>query len=129
MSFSILAGNTNNAFSIDASSGAIEVNNSSALDYAIQTSFAKVQVADPQGLSSSETITINILKSNIVFDADTGVISIFGGFAADFGVVTSASPTMTTVTLNGQSKSYVTADVTSVIFLGYGGNDVYRNEN
>ena len=61
LTFAILAGNTNNAFSIDANSGAIQVNNSSALDFETTTSFAlTVQVADPQGLTDAATITINL---------------------------------------------------------------------
>ncbi len=60
ITFSILSGNTDNAFSINASTGLLTVNNSDALDYETTTSFdLSVEVSDGS-LVSTATITINI---------------------------------------------------------------------
>jgi len=58
--FSILNGNTNNAFSIEKSTGIIRVNSSVALDYETTPIFnLTVQVSDGQD-STSATVTINL---------------------------------------------------------------------
>jgi hypothetical protein len=63
-SFSILSGNTSNAFAINASTGAISVATSSALDYAVNPSFSlRVKVQDPGVLSDTATITITVTQS------------------------------------------------------------------
>ena len=67
LTYSILSGNTNSAFAINVSSGAITVANSSALNYEAITSFAlivKVQDNGPGNLSSQATITITLLNLN-----------------------------------------------------------------
>jgi hypothetical protein len=62
LTFSILSGNTSNAFVIDPLTGVIRVNNSSVLDYEVRTSFSlSVQATDVPGLSSAATVTINLI--------------------------------------------------------------------
>ena len=61
--WSITAGNTNNAFAIDPSSGEITVNTSSELDYESGTILytLSLTVSDGATTSSTETVTINVL--------------------------------------------------------------------
>ena len=60
LTFSILSGNTDDAFAINTSTGLLTVNNSDALDYETTPSFdLSVEVSDGS-LASNATITINI---------------------------------------------------------------------
>ena len=61
--WSITAGNTNNAFAIDPSTGELTVNTSSELDYESGTILytLSLTVSDGATTSSTETVTINIL--------------------------------------------------------------------
>ena len=59
LSYSITAGNTSGAFTINASTGALTVANSAALDYETTPQFSlTVRVADPGGLSDTAIISI-----------------------------------------------------------------------
>jgi hypothetical protein len=61
VSYSILAGNTNNAFLLDATTGSLSVNNSAALVFAATPSFnLTVRVADGGGLTASANVTVNL---------------------------------------------------------------------
>ena len=83
LTYAITAGNTGSAFAIDASTGQITVNNSSALDYETIPSFSlTVEVADSgtPGLADTATITINL---NNINDAPVGVPVITGTVAED----------------------------------------------
>jgi hypothetical protein len=65
LTYSILSGNTNNAFSINASSGVLSVATSSALNYLTTPIFAlviKVQDNGTGTLSSQATITVNLIS-------------------------------------------------------------------
>jgi VCBS repeat-containing protein len=65
--FSILQGNTNGAFTINASSGVLAVANSAALDFEATPTFAliiKVQDNGTGSLSSQATITISLININ-----------------------------------------------------------------
>ena len=67
LSYSILSGNTGNAFSINSSTGFISVANASALDFETRTSYElQVQVTDNGSpvLSASATALINVLDVN-----------------------------------------------------------------
>lgn len=67
LTYSILSGNTNNAFTINASTGVISVATSSALNYEIMQLFnllVKVQDNGTGNLSSQATITVSILNVN-----------------------------------------------------------------
>jgi hypothetical protein len=67
LTYSILSGNTNNAFAISASTGALTVNNSAALNFEVTPSFAltiKVQDNGSPALSSQATIIVNLLNVN-----------------------------------------------------------------
>ena len=61
--WTITAGNTNNAFAIDPSTGELTVNTSSELDYESDTVLytLSLTVSDGATTSSAETVTINIL--------------------------------------------------------------------
>jgi MYXO-CTERM domain-containing protein len=61
VTYSILAGNTNNAFLLDATTGGLSVNNSAALVFATTPSFnLTVRVADGGGLTATATVRVNV---------------------------------------------------------------------
>ncbi|MCA9131774.1 MAG: cadherin domain-containing protein, partial [Planctomycetales bacterium] len=61
LTYSILSGNSNNAFTIDRSSGVIRVQNTAALDHEARSLYQlTVQVADSSGLSSRATMTVHV---------------------------------------------------------------------
>jgi parallel beta-helix repeat protein len=67
LTYSILSGNINSAFAINASSGILTVATTSALNFEVVTSFAlvvKVQDNGTGNLSSQATITVNLLNVN-----------------------------------------------------------------
>ena len=67
LSYSITSGNTNGAFTINASTGILTVANSSALNFEITPSFAlivKVQDNGPGNLGSQANITISLVDIN-----------------------------------------------------------------
>ncbi|MBK7031133.1 MAG: cadherin domain-containing protein [Bacteroidales bacterium] len=69
LTYSILSGNTNNAFIINAISGLLSVANSTAINFESITAFnliIKVQDNGTGNLSSQATITVNILNLNEV---------------------------------------------------------------
>jgi hypothetical protein len=61
LTFSIIYGNTNNAFGIEASTGKLYVNNISALNFEANPSFSlQVKVSDNYTISLSDTATVTI---------------------------------------------------------------------
>jgi hypothetical protein len=67
LSYSIISGNTGNAFAINANTGAISVNNSAALNYEVVTSFGLTVRAQDNGqgnLYSQATVTVNLTDVN-----------------------------------------------------------------
>jgi MYXO-CTERM domain-containing protein len=61
LSYSITAGNTSGAFSINSSTGVISVSSSAALVYATNPTFSlTVRVTDSGGLNTSATVTVNV---------------------------------------------------------------------
>jgi MYXO-CTERM domain-containing protein len=61
LSYSITAGNTSGAFSIDSSTGVLSVSNSAALVYATNPTFSlTVKVTDTGGLTATATVTVNV---------------------------------------------------------------------
>ncbi len=65
--FSILSGNTNGAFAINASTGVLSVTNSAALNFESAPSFALVVKVQDNGtgtLSSQATVTISLIDAN-----------------------------------------------------------------
>ena len=67
LTFSILSGNTNNAFTINPNTGAITVANTSSVNYEITPSFfltVKVQDNGTGNLSSQAIVTVTILNLN-----------------------------------------------------------------
>ena len=65
LSYSITAGNTSSAFAINASTGALTVANSAALDFETISKFSlTVRVADPAGLSDTAIVTVNLIDVN-----------------------------------------------------------------
>ena len=82
ITFSILSGNTDDAFALDASSGIITVNNPDALNYDVITFFDLIVEVSDGSLTSNSTITINIENvtglSPIASNANLKVYSIIG---------------------------------------------------
>ncbi len=67
LTFSIIGGNTNNAFQINANTGALSVNNSAALNYEAITTFGLTVRAQDNGqgnLYSQATVTVNLANVN-----------------------------------------------------------------
>ncbi|NVO19613.1 MAG: T9SS type A sorting domain-containing protein [Bacteroidetes bacterium] len=67
LSYSILSGNTNNAFSLNAATGVLSVSNTQAINYEVLPTFSlivKVQDNGPMTMSSQATITVNLLNVN-----------------------------------------------------------------
>jgi len=67
LTYSILSGNTGNAFTINGSTGVLTVANSTALNYEVTPSFAlvvKVQDNGTGNLSSQATVTVNLTNVN-----------------------------------------------------------------
>ena len=102
-SWTITAGNTNNAFAIDPATGAITVNQSSALDFETTPAFTlSVTVSDGVNTSAVETVTINLTDVNDAIPVITAVqpISIdenlANGSAVEALVATDGDVTVTT---------------------------------
>jgi hypothetical protein len=75
--FSIIAGNTNGAFAIDASTGQITVANSAALDFETAPTFTlTVRVADGGALTDDGAITVNLTNVNEAPDINNQAFSI-----------------------------------------------------
>ncbi|HEY3488200.1 MAG TPA: S8 family serine peptidase, partial [Gammaproteobacteria bacterium] len=66
LNFSITAGNTGGAFAINASSGAITVANTAALDFETTPSFALTVDVSDGVLSDTATVTVNLTNANEV---------------------------------------------------------------
>ena len=67
LTYSIISGNTNNAFAINSSTGALSVNNSAALNYESITSFGLTVRAQDNGqgnLYSQAIVTVNLTNVN-----------------------------------------------------------------
>ena len=67
LTYSIISGNSNNAFQINASTGALSVNNSAALNFEVITTFGLTVRAQDNGqgnLYSQATITVNLTNVN-----------------------------------------------------------------
>jgi len=61
LTYSLVDGNTNNAFAIDPTTGQITVSSTSALDFDTTPQFAlQVQVTDGGGLSDTQTVVVNL---------------------------------------------------------------------
>ena len=68
LNYAITAGNTSNAFAMNATTGAIRVNNAAAIDFETNPVFSlTVDVTDDAGAVTTKTITINLndLQSNL----------------------------------------------------------------
>jgi c-di-GMP-binding flagellar brake protein YcgR len=65
LTYSIVSGNTSDAFAVNATTGTITVNTSTALNYEMVSSYAlTIKVQDNGALSNSATITINLIDKN-----------------------------------------------------------------
>lgn len=65
LSFSIIEGNTNNAFEIDAVSGAIKVKDASKIDFETTPTFSlKVKATDAGGLSDDSVVKVTLKDKN-----------------------------------------------------------------
>ncbi len=65
LTFSIVGGNTNGAFAINSSTGAITVANSAALNFEAQSAFGlTIKAQDPDGAFDTATATVNLSDVN-----------------------------------------------------------------
>jgi hypothetical protein len=97
LSYSILSGNTNNAFQINQSTGNISVSNSSALNYELITNYilvVKVQDNATTPLSSQANITINVNDLNEIPSASDDAFSILenAAFSTLVGIISASDP-------------------------------------
>ncbi|MGB0595224.1 MAG: cadherin domain-containing protein [Rubripirellula sp.] len=67
LTFSIVSGNTGDAFEIDSSTGELRVKTNSAIDFEVNPKFdLGIQVADNGGLTDTQTVTVNLTDVNEV---------------------------------------------------------------
>ncbi|NVO20460.1 MAG: T9SS type A sorting domain-containing protein [Bacteroidetes bacterium] len=97
LTYSILSGNTNNAFTINASTGVLVVANSAALNYEAIISFAlvvKVQDNGSGSLSSQATVTVNLINLNEppVISPQTFTVSENSSNGTSVGTVAATDP-------------------------------------
>ena len=126
-SWTIIGGNTNNAFAIDASTGAITVNQSSAIDFETTPTFAlSVTVSDGVHTSAAETVTINLTDVNDVVPVITAVSPIainenlangtaVGTLVATDGDVTATSFSSWTITAGNTGSAFAIDPSTGAI--------------
>jgi hypothetical protein len=103
VAYSITAGNTSDAFAINASSGAITVNNASALNYESSSSFALTVTVQDNGtpaLTGSATVTVNLTNVNEapVISNQTFSISEASTNGAAVGTVAASDPESSALT-------------------------------
>jgi hypothetical protein len=116
LSFSILSGNSSGAFTINATSGAINVANSSALNFESTPSFALIVKAQDNGtgnLSSQATVTINLSDINEVPSIANQAFSVSENATngSSIGIVIASDPDA------GQTLSYsILSGNTSSVF-------------
>ncbi|MBL0135869.1 MAG: cadherin domain-containing protein [Chitinophagaceae bacterium] len=105
LTYSILSGNTNSAFSINASTGVLSVSNSAALNYETITTFSlvvKVQDNGTVSLSNQATVTINVnnLNEAPIINSQTFAVNENSAVGTTIGTVTASDPDA------GQSLTY-----------------------
>jgi hypothetical protein len=82
LDYSILSGNTNDAFIINASSGVLSVANSAAVNIDFEL-VVKVQDNGTDNLSSQATITINVLPAGIEITGSNSTIKVYPNPVSD----------------------------------------------
>jgi len=105
LSYSIINGNTNNAFAINSTNGRLSVNNSTAINYESINRFSLTVRATDNGagnLWAQATITVNVINVNEapVLNASTFSIREFASNGTFVGVVRGSDPDA------GQSVTY-----------------------
>ncbi len=105
LTYTILSGNTNNAFQIGSSTGVLTVNNSTALNYETTPTFTlvvKVQDNGTGSLSAQANITVNLTNVNESPQISNQTFSIAENTAngQQVGTVTASDPD------NGQTLTY-----------------------
>jgi len=103
--YSITAGNTNNAFSINATTGALTVNNSAALNFEATPTFSLTITATDNGTpvkSGSATVTVNLNNVNEapVISSQSLAVKARSKVGAVVGTVVSTDPDA------GQTRTY-----------------------
>ncbi len=116
LSYSITAGNTKNAFKIDAATGVISVNNSAALDFETNPAFTLTIAVTDNGvpvLMSSAKLTVNLTNVNEtpVLLPQSFAVKTFSATGTVVGKVKSSDPDA------GQTRTY------SIV----SGNGVFNN--
>ncbi|HEX5065660.1 MAG TPA: cadherin domain-containing protein, partial [Myxococcota bacterium] len=118
--YAILAGNTNGAFALDATAGALTVANPAALDLETTPSFTlTVQVTDAGGLTDNATITVNLTNVNEAPILNDAAFSLAENSAAGTAVATlaatdpDAGSTFTYAILGGNTNGAFALDPTT----------------
>lgn len=129
LSYSLaVAGNTNNAFSLNPTTGVLSVNNSAALVYATNPTFnLTVTVTDGGGLSATATVTVNVNKaptiSNQTFSVNEGTAN---GTAVGAVVASDAGDTLSySITAGNTSGAFSINSSTGVISVSNSAALVY----
>ncbi len=133
--FAITAGNTNNAFTINPTTGAVTVNNSAALNFETTPTFSLTITVTDNGTpvkSGSATVTINLTNVNEapVISAQSMAVKTKAKVGAVVGTVTSSDPdagqtrTYTIVSGNGSSNNYFSINSTTGVITVNNGNAV-----
>ncbi len=109
LSFTILSGNTNNAFQIGSSTGTLTVNNSAALNYETTPTFTLVIKVEDNGagsLSDQANITVNLMDVNEAPQISNQEFSVdeYTSAGEEVGQVIATDPD------NGQSLIYAILD-------------------
>ena len=122
--YSITAGNTNNAFAIGASTGQITVNNSAALDESITPSFSlTVRVTDDGTpvFFGEATITVNLTKASqtITFTSSAPAAASVGGPTYNV-TATATSGLAVTFAIDASASSVCSIAGSTVSFIGVG---------
>ncbi len=130
--FSIADGNIGNAFTINASSGAISVNTPSALNFEVLPIYnLTVNVADGGGLSATQTVVVNLTNVNeaptlgapgaspsFVFKAKTPVTVFPAITVADPDGATDLASVSISVSIPGGKKKFDVFTAASTASLG-----------
>ncbi|MFZ2163683.1 MAG: cadherin domain-containing protein [Sideroxyarcus sp.] len=128
LTYSITAGNTSNAFSIDTNTGVLSVSNSTALVYATNPSFSlTVTVTDGGGLSANATVTVDVNKapsiSNQTFSVNEGTAN---GTSVGAVVASDAGDTLSySITAGNTSGAFSINSSTGVLSVGSSAALVY----
>ena len=130
ITFSIDTGNTGNAFTIDALTGEITVNDTTAIDFEVSATFVlTVSVIDDTENSSSANVTINVsdvepgisnqslsVAENLPNGTSVGTISLDAGDVNSIAYSITSGNTSGAFAINSSTGAITVADTTAIDF-------------